>query len=535
MAGDERSLKVKLLGDARSALKALDKTKGKLGKFGGAVGKLGGALKKMAKAGALAGAAIGVALVAALGASIKSFVSTGDAIHKMSLRTGVGTEALSELAHAAQLSGSSIEDVEKALKRQASTLEDAKDGLSTTVIAYDKLGLSIEELEKLSPEKLFDAHLEALAGVEDATLRSALAQDIFGKSGVALLPMLSEGTEGLAKMREEARELGVVFSEEDAAAAAEFTDNMQRLRARVTKFQMDVVRKVLPALIRFQKWLGPKMTEAIEAVRPKFEAFVRFLKDPVIPTLKRIADFIMKHIVPAIREFADKLKTTLQPKIEALSAFFVNDVMPVMREFAKWIDEQILPVLKKLGEFINEKVIPAFKAMMTFLGEKLGPKIKEIAGFIAENFGPTLQNIASFVRDDIVPAFESFISVIRRVIKKVKDVINWIKKIPKPDLGFLGDLAGGAGGLLGKLPGFQRGGVVPGPIGAPRLAVVHGGETVISARRRGAAGGGGATFVFAPQIAGSLYTEQQLRELFLRWVREAAQGGSFIGTPLVAG
>ena len=33
------------------------------------------------------------------------------------------------------------------------------------------------------------------------------------------------------------------------------------------------------------------------------------------------------------------------------------------------------------------------------------------------------------------------------------------------------------------VPGFQEGGTVPGPIGQPQLAVVHGGETVIPAQQ----------------------------------------------------
>ncbi len=50
-------------------------------------------------------------------------------------------------------------------------------------------------------------------------------------------------------------------------------------------------------------------------------------------------------------------------------------------------------------------------------------------------------------------------------------------------------LAGLIPGFQG-LPGFQSGGIVPGAIGAPQLAVVHGGETIIP---RGGRGGGMAT------------------------------------------
>jgi phage-related protein len=64
------------------------------------------------------------------------------------------------------------------------------------------------------------------------------------------------------------------------------------------------------------------------------------------------------------------------------------------------------------------------------------------------------------------------------------------------------------GGLLGKLPGFETGGVVPGPRGAPMLAVVHGGETILPA----SGGGAGApvhvrVFIGDTELKGLVRTE----------------------------
>lgn len=66
-------------------------------------------------------------------------------------------------------------------------------------------------------------------------------------------------------------------------------------------------------------------------------------------------------------------------------------------------------------------------------------------------------------------------------------------------LDMLGQLPGvqGVADLLGgiRLPGFAAGGVVPGAIGAPMLAVVHGGERITPAGRSG-----GGIFITAPLI-----------------------------------
>ena len=78
----------------------------------------------------------------------------------------------------------------------ASTVFDAGLGLKTATDSLDALGISIASLEGLSPEQQFQAFANALAGVEDASTRAALAQDIFGRSGTELLPLFHPGRAG---------------------------------------------------------------------------------------------------------------------------------------------------------------------------------------------------------------------------------------------------------------------------------------------------------------------------------------------------
>jgi hypothetical protein len=52
---------------------------------------------------------------------------------------------------------------------------------------------------------------------------------LFGRGGAALLPMMNEGREGIAKLREEARRLGLVMSTEDAVSADKLDDSINRV------------------------------------------------------------------------------------------------------------------------------------------------------------------------------------------------------------------------------------------------------------------------------------------------------------------
>ncbi len=144
------------------------------------MGKFSAGVKKHSKTIAKAFAVIGTAAAAAATKIIVDYAKAGDAIAKMAKRTGFTTETLSELKHAAELSGTSIESIEKGVKRMATTLLDAEQGLSTAVDAMNELNLTIKDFEGLSPEAAFEKFLIAIANLEDPLKRAAVAQDIFG-------------------------------------------------------------------------------------------------------------------------------------------------------------------------------------------------------------------------------------------------------------------------------------------------------------------------------------------------------------------
>ncbi len=229
------------------------------------VGGFANTIKKHHKAIGMAMTAMGAAILAAGALSVKAFAEMGDEVQKMALRTGFSTEALSELRHAAQLSGTSLQGLEKASRTLSGAILDAGFGLETYVRAFDKIGLSYEKLKPLSPEDQFIAVMQALAGLSDESERAALAADLFGRAGTQLLPMLANGAEGLAEMRQEAHDLGIVFDLEAANKAAAFQDAMTKLKGSVSgvmitigSFLVDslkpLIDTVTTAIKKFSDW-----------------------------------------------------------------------------------------------------------------------------------------------------------------------------------------------------------------------------------------------------------------------------------------
>lgn len=93
---------------------------------------------------------------------------------------------------------------------------------------------------------------------------------------------------------------------------------------------------------------------------------------------------------------------------------------------------------------------------------------------------------------------------------------------------FLMPAGGIGGGLLGGLLGFQFGGVVPGPEGQPRPAMVHGGDQITGPTGRGgrgpdAVGGGNTSITY--NMGGVFTSVRALQRTQRRDIRSAGQAG----------
>jgi len=196
----------------------------------------------------LAITAMGTAALFTYKKMVDKYIEVGDQIDKMRKRTGFSAEALSELSYAAEISGADLGLLEKGVKRMAKTITDAGEGMATYIRAFDRMGIKIEDIQGLKPEEQFRIITEAMAELGDETVQAATAQDIFGRAGTMLLPLMKEGKEGIQKLREEAHELGIVFDEEAAAKAAKLKDAQTALKKAMQGLGFAIVEDTIPVL-----------------------------------------------------------------------------------------------------------------------------------------------------------------------------------------------------------------------------------------------------------------------------------------------
>lgn len=204
-----------------------------------------GAVVRNVGIGLSAGAA---AVTAPLTALALRAADWGQALLRASQRTGVTTEALSELKYGAEQTGADFETLETGLRKMGQFMVKAAQGSAEANDALDRLGISVEDLGKLSPDKRLGAMADSLAKIRDPSERAAVAMEVFGKTGTQLLPLLKEGAAGLERWRQRARELGLTESTESTVAAAGFKLALNDLWAVLNQLGQTVANAVIPIL-----------------------------------------------------------------------------------------------------------------------------------------------------------------------------------------------------------------------------------------------------------------------------------------------
>lgn len=178
-------------------------------------------------------------------------IETADQMGKMAQKVGLSVESLSALTAQAKLSNVGTDELQAGLSRLARTAADAATGNKQSAAAFAALGVAVKDSNGnvKTTEQLFGELAGKFASYRDGVVKTADAQAFFGKSGAQLIPLLNElGEGGFKKAREEAEKYGAVISGDAAKAAAEFEDNLTKLKLETEGFANAVTQQLLPGL-----------------------------------------------------------------------------------------------------------------------------------------------------------------------------------------------------------------------------------------------------------------------------------------------
>lgn len=198
---------------------------------------------------------IGAALLAgfsvnALGGFLKGQADLGSQINDTATRLGVGTDELQKFQYASKLEGVGAEEAAHSLSLLNRTIGEAITGSAEAAKKFSGVGIALKDADgKTRPalDVLGDV-ADKFQGMDDPTRKAALAMDLFGRSGQALIPVLNKGRQGLADTYKEAEDLGAILGKDFIEEADKAGDQIDRFGFALEGVKAKLALYVLPTL-----------------------------------------------------------------------------------------------------------------------------------------------------------------------------------------------------------------------------------------------------------------------------------------------
>jgi hypothetical protein len=173
---------------------------------------------------------------------------TIDQTSKLARRLGMTYGELSGLSLAGNLAGVSMDTIGKAATKADIALVKAVQGSAQAKAAFAGIGLSVQQLQGLSPAERFQKITDAIAKLPTEAERARAAVALFGKSGADLLPLFEGGAGSIRAATEEAKRFGLALTNEQGQSVEAMNDAFTRAYAAVSGVVQQVVAYLAPAL-----------------------------------------------------------------------------------------------------------------------------------------------------------------------------------------------------------------------------------------------------------------------------------------------
>jgi hypothetical protein len=213
----------------------------------GAMAKFRSAAGPAVLAGVAAGFSAAAAAAAGLAVGIKKAVDIGGALSELSARTGVAAGELRVLQMAFERAGLSADKVGPAINKMQRAIIEAGQGSKTAQDALANLGLSVEQLSGLSPDKQFEAIGQAINGISNPAAQAAAAMQIFGRSGGEMLALFKDS----GALGDAARAIGsqADLLTRNANLFDRASDILNTIGSKLEGFFVGVADQVVPAIL----------------------------------------------------------------------------------------------------------------------------------------------------------------------------------------------------------------------------------------------------------------------------------------------
>ncbi len=362
--------------------------------------------------------ALGVtAAVGSLGAMVFKSIEATDRIDKMSQKLGMSTKGFQEWDYVLGQNGIEIDSLQGGIKTLTNMTDELMKGNKNATDSFGRLGLSMNDLKGKSQEEIFNITISALQGITDETERAAIANDLLGRSGSELAPLLNAGAGSVEELKNRAHELGLVLDDTSIQAGVKLGDTMDDVKASFGNIVTQIGVEVMPMFQGFLDWIISNM-----------------------PTIKEVAGNVFTSIGDAIQWVSDNANWLIPILAGVVGGFVAMKIISfVSGLMAAW--NVITTGAAAAGGLLNA-VMLAFPGMWIALAIAAViagivalvmnfDKVKAAAGKLWD----AIKDIFGKIKEFIGNVFDTIKNVIKLPTIKIEgdlNPLNWLKKgLPK--------------------------------------------------------------------------------------------------------
>lgn len=173
-----------------------------------------------------------------------------DVLSKLSRRLGLTYGQMAGLKLAGDLAGVGVETIAAAATKADVAFISASNGSKEAIAKFTSLGLSMADLQKLSPDQRFAAIADAIAKLPTAAERSAAAVKLFGKSGAELVPLFEEGAGAIKRATDQAKAFGLTLTNAQGLGVEKMNDSFTSAFAAIQGLATQVVSNLAEPISR---------------------------------------------------------------------------------------------------------------------------------------------------------------------------------------------------------------------------------------------------------------------------------------------
>jgi hypothetical protein len=358
--------------------------------------------------------AAGAAATAGLFA-LSKMASVGDEISKTSIALGISTDALQAWLFVAERSGVSTATLNKSMQAFTKRMAEARNGSGELFNLLKKTNPALlnQVLAIDDNAEAYDFMVKAMAGLATQQEQILLGDKAFSEAGRELVKVAAAGATEIDRLKQEARDMGLILGEDALKNSAKFRDQMAIMALVLRSAAFTIGTELMPKIIeiskRFTEWFRANqklIKQNLGNVAKKIAAGIGQVGEFMATTLPRITAFV--DSIGGLRTVAIALGAVLAgPLISAVATLGAVILTTPIGWFVGGIALMVAAFvgLEKHLRFLNDITFDDMKAVVTDIGnwlisfwdqsiaavmEKIQPMLdigKRLSGFVSGIFG----------------------------------------------------------------------------------------------------------------------------------------------------